>query len=349
MKVTSRPVCFFRSRLRHLHYGRGNQLKAGGLPVEKRVDWSSVIVARSHGSLRSALRQPFDGLGSPLHSGRAALTAMLRFKSPFPGLPDHRPLLRYVNHLSGIHDFDLVLIISLKLEVIFLRRNSTCVNLLLSTLLATTPIVASVYVYEFWVTLIRDKEVLAQPKLGLNLAEGTTTIISSFWIGRPFTLVHQPEDFRLKEIEAASRGERNGGEWCGGYAMAYGTPHTQQLLTPGAQFLRLGFWGEGPEVWTDGAYFGVIFTRGSRGIQCLQPLEGLGFGGTLEGGAPGREGSSFLEPCEQCACMKLALGLRPSRHWWNSQPLPGDMGGAGLWSEEKCFNIHIIQDRIRYL
>lgn len=36
MKVPSRPNYFLTARFRHFHHGRGNQLKAGGLLVEKR-------------------------------------------------------------------------------------------------------------------------------------------------------------------------------------------------------------------------------------------------------------------------------------------------------------------------
>ena len=50
-----------------------------------------------------------------------------------------------------------------------------------------------------------------------------------------------------RKIEAASRGERNGGEWCRGNGMANSNSPTTPL-TPGAQLLRLGFWGGGPEV-----------------------------------------------------------------------------------------------------
>lgn len=74
----------------------------------------------------SPVREPTARLSSALLcSGRDALTAMVLFKSPFPGLPDDQSLPRFVNYLSGIHDFDLVITISLKLEVIFLRRNSS--------------------------------------------------------------------------------------------------------------------------------------------------------------------------------------------------------------------------------
>lgn len=70
---------------------------------------------------------------------------------------------------SGIHAFDLVMTTSLKLKVIFfLGEILVYTDLLLSTTWATLPILISVYVYEFRVTLITENQVLAQPKLGIR-------------------------------------------------------------------------------------------------------------------------------------------------------------------------------------
>lgn len=130
MKVPSRSIYFFRSRARHLHYGRGNQLKAGGLHAEKREQESWLILrimSRSHRSLWSTLGQSMNQwLHSPLHRGRDALTEILLFVSL--SRTPRSPAFAYIcQPRSGIRDFDLVMTTSLKSEVISLRRNSnTC-------------------------------------------------------------------------------------------------------------------------------------------------------------------------------------------------------------------------------
>lgn len=204
MKMPSRSSYFSSARFRHFHHGRGNRLKAGGLLVEKREQKSWLIQCQCHGATEACdtpFTCPWTGTSSlagwsanfPLAHGRdASLDEMLKF----PRLSDiTTSLCLYVLTTCQIFMIFiyLVMIISPKLEIISLWRKSS-----IDTILATTPVLASVEVFEFGVTLLWDNQVLAWPQLGSTSGwRYNCSNNSSF--SRQFVWVHEPEDFELNE------------------------------------------------------------------------------------------------------------------------------------------------------
>lgn len=118
MKMPSKSDYFFPARFRHFHHGRGYQLKARGLLVEKkenkRVDWFSARVTEPLKPLMPSLvherglpcwqaHQPT----SPCVVEIASLDEMLFKVSGTHQISPLRPLLVCINHLSDVYDFDL--------------------------------------------------------------------------------------------------------------------------------------------------------------------------------------------------------------------------------------------------
>lgn len=133
----------------------------------RRVDWSSIIVSQSHGSLWSALCQSMNWrLGSPLLSGCIDWSAPLQVSL---SRTLRSPAFAYIcQPWSGIHDFDLVMTTSLKLEVIFLRRNSSMCTFTFEYYLgnsANSSFSICVWILSHSVT---ENQLLAQPKLGIR-------------------------------------------------------------------------------------------------------------------------------------------------------------------------------------
>ena len=145
MKMPSRSNYFFSARFRHFHHGRGNQLKAGGLLVEKIEQKSWLIQCQCHRAIE-ACDMPFTcpwtgtsllagwSASFPLaHGGDASLDEML-FK--FPRLSDiTTSLCLYV--LTTCQMFMiliyLVMIISPKLEIISLQGKTSTFDTILAT------------------------------------------------------------------------------------------------------------------------------------------------------------------------------------------------------------------------
>lgn len=116
MKMPSRSNYFFSARFRHFHHGRGNQLKAGGLLVEKREQKSWLIQCQCHRAIE-ACDMPFTcpwmgtsplagwSANFPLHM--VEMPHLMKCSSSFLDSHHHQPLLVCITHLSDVYDFDL--------------------------------------------------------------------------------------------------------------------------------------------------------------------------------------------------------------------------------------------------
>lgn len=278
MKMPSKSDYFFPARFRHFHHGRGYQLKARGLLVEKREQKSWLIQCQCHRAIEACdmpFTCPWTGTsllaGSsahfPLAHGRDTSLDEMLFK--FPRLSDiTTSLCLYV--LTTCQMFMiliyLVMIISPKLEIISLRRKSSTFD----TILAATPVLAPIEVCEYGVTLLWDNQVLAWPQLGSasgwryncnNNRFLQASVCVSPWICGLWAEWREKKHVEVRGME----GKCGEGKGCDGIWQTPAPP-TKKPFIPGTLLSSLGFWGEGLKAWADEANFcGVFLGGGPKG------------------------------------------------------------------------------------